>query len=69
MIHHSPNQLKQGTCFVCLEPCKPEGYAHFECAVSMSMAKEIENQKAKVLNLLDVIKEKDKMLKEKDANL
>ncbi len=67
MKHHSPQPLKQGTCFVCLKPTdNPTAYAHFECAVSMSVAKEIENQKAKVLNLLEVIAEKDKRLKEKN---
>ncbi len=66
MKNHTPEKLIQGRCFVCLKPTEsPIAYAHQECAYSMSLAREIENQKAKVLNLLEIIKEKDKMLKEK----
>lgn len=28
------NLWKQGTCFVCGNPCEPEAYAHYECCLA-----------------------------------
>lgn len=55
--------LMQGTCFVCRQPCDPLAYCHRECAISLSSARELECEKAKVLDLKQVIEEKDKLLK------
>ena len=41
-----PEGFKEGVCFICGEPCKPEHYCHFECALAYSEAKDRKIKKA-----------------------
>ena len=38
--------FKEGECFVCRKPCHRDGYAHFECC--MSLYEEIKKKHAKM---------------------
>ena len=56
-----------GTCFICGETC--ERYCHLKCAIAFDSEKQRLLDEAKINDLKLIIEGKDKMLKEKNANI
>ena len=68
-MKHSPKpqRMQIGTCFICGEPC--ERYCHLKCAIAFDSEKQRLLDEAKIESLKLIIEEKDKIIKEKDANI
>ena len=63
----NPRRMSIGTCFICGEPC--ERYCHLKCAIAFDSEKQRLLDEAKINDLKLIIKEKDKLIQEKNANI